>query len=113
MVKILRGRAPLRISFCGGGTDVPPYPTREGGLVLNSTISLFVHASIHESDKMEVISTDFEMRGPDRLYTDRLEILRAVCSHLRSKKRYSVTIYSNYLSYFFAQHAHMHANKKE
>ncbi len=28
-------RAPMRISFAGGGTDVAPYPQREGGAVLS------------------------------------------------------------------------------
>jgi hypothetical protein len=31
----LRTRAPLRISFAGGGTDVPPFPALEGGCVLS------------------------------------------------------------------------------
>jgi D-glycero-alpha-D-manno-heptose-7-phosphate kinase len=33
-----RAKAPLRVSFAGGGTDVPPFPEREGGLVLSATI---------------------------------------------------------------------------
>lgn len=41
-----RARAPLRISFAGGGTDVPPYPEREGGVVLSSTISSYVYATL-------------------------------------------------------------------
>ena len=30
---VVRSRAPLRVSFAGGGTDVPPFPESEGGLV--------------------------------------------------------------------------------
>ena len=30
--------APFRISFAGGGTDVPPYVERSGGVVVNATI---------------------------------------------------------------------------
>jgi D-glycero-alpha-D-manno-heptose-7-phosphate kinase len=34
----VRVRAPLRVSFAGGGTDVPPYPASHGGAVLSVTI---------------------------------------------------------------------------
>jgi D-glycero-alpha-D-manno-heptose-7-phosphate kinase len=43
---IIRAKAPLRISFAGGGTDVPPYPAREGGCVLNATIDNFAWGSL-------------------------------------------------------------------
>jgi D-glycero-alpha-D-manno-heptose-7-phosphate kinase len=36
----------LRISFAGGGTDVPPYPEREGGCVLNATIDSYAWGSL-------------------------------------------------------------------
>ena len=29
---VLRARAPLRVSFAGGGTDVAPFTEREGGV---------------------------------------------------------------------------------
>ncbi|MGI5239066.1 hypothetical protein [Dactylosporangium sp. CA-139066] len=37
-------RAPLRVSFAGGGTDVMPYSGDHGGCVLSTTIDLYVHA---------------------------------------------------------------------
>ena len=39
---IFRSKAPLRISFAGGGTDVSPYPEEKGGAVLNCTIDKFL-----------------------------------------------------------------------
>ena len=47
MLKI-RSKAPLRLGLCGGGTDIEAYSARYGGLVLNSTISLYVHCTILE-----------------------------------------------------------------
>ncbi|WP_265446751.1 GHMP kinase [Flexivirga meconopsidis] len=43
---VLRARAPLRISFAGGGTDVTPFPQREGGAVLSATISSFAFSTL-------------------------------------------------------------------
>ncbi len=42
----IRAKAPLRITFAGGGTDVPPFPEREGGCVLNATIDNFAWGSL-------------------------------------------------------------------
>jgi D-glycero-alpha-D-manno-heptose-7-phosphate kinase len=46
----IRTKAPLRISFAGGGTDVPPYPEREGGCVLNATIDKYAWGSLRPRD---------------------------------------------------------------
>ena len=38
----VHSRAPLRIDFAGGWTDVPTYVDRHGGAVLNAAISLYI-----------------------------------------------------------------------
>lgn len=43
---LFRARTPLRVSFAGGGTDVAPFPAREGGLVLSATINRYAHGML-------------------------------------------------------------------
>lgn len=42
-----RAAAPVRLDFAGGWTDVPPYSTREGGVVVAAAIQLFANAEVH------------------------------------------------------------------
>jgi D-glycero-alpha-D-manno-heptose-7-phosphate kinase len=43
---VIRARSPLRISFAGGGTDLPHYYEQFGGAVLSSTISRYAFATL-------------------------------------------------------------------
>jgi D-glycero-alpha-D-manno-heptose-7-phosphate kinase len=46
-------RTPLRVSFCGGGSDLPAFYRRHGGAVLSVSIARYVYLSMHayfESD---------------------------------------------------------------
>jgi D-glycero-alpha-D-manno-heptose-7-phosphate kinase len=54
---VVRVRAPLRISFAGGGTDVAPFPQTEGGAVLSATIDRFVHGTLRPRPDDRVVVT--------------------------------------------------------
>jgi len=41
-----RAAAPMRLDLAGAWTDVPPFSTREGGLVVNGAIGLRAHAEL-------------------------------------------------------------------
>lgn len=41
-----RARSPVRISFGGGGSDLTHFFTNEKGAVINSTVSLYTHATV-------------------------------------------------------------------
>ena len=40
-------RAPFRVSFCGGGSDIPSFYEQYGGCVLSTTIRKYMYLTIH------------------------------------------------------------------
>ncbi len=53
-------RSPLRISFGGGGTDLPTYYEKYSGAVLSTTINKYFYTILtgRNDDKIQVISSD-------------------------------------------------------
>ncbi len=83
---ILRSKAPLRMSFAGGGTDVSPYPEERGGAVLNCTIDKFAYCTLEydlgESGTASVESLDFDQKiryemPSDLVYNGELDLAKA------------------------------------
>jgi len=58
---MLIARAPVRISFAGGGTDLPAYYERYGGFVVSTTIDKFVyvHVSPNGAGTVQITSADY------------------------------------------------------
>ncbi len=84
MPKLFRAKAPLRVSFAGGGTDVPPFPEREGGVVLSATINRFAYGALtpREDDTIGVESVDFGMSvdydaDHDLAFDGKLDLVKA------------------------------------
>ena len=69
---MLIARAPMRISFGGGGTDLEAYYAKYGGLVISSAINKYFYAVIttDESDDLQVISADYRSLFRHSPYND-------------------------------------------
>jgi len=86
---IIRAKAPLRISFAGGGTDVPPYPEREGGCVLSATINKYAYGTLRprEDKQIRIESLDFGIAvnydvNEDLVYDGKLDLVKAAIKKL-------------------------------
>src|SRR5690242_4378464 len=69
---MLIARAPMRISFGGGGTDLKAYYAKYGGVVVSAAINKYFYAIItsDESDDLQVISADYRSLFRHTPYSD-------------------------------------------
>jgi len=73
---VLIVRAPVRISFFGGGTDLPSYYMKHSGAVLSASINKYFYTLVTELEdrKVQLISADLRvMQTLDSLKPDALE----------------------------------------
>ncbi len=81
-------RAPVRIDFAGGWSDVPTFAETEGGGVVNAAISLHVHAECRPGGgKIRLIAEDVQQRltiqsAADIVYDGVLDLHKAALNML-------------------------------
>lgn len=98
----VRSKAPLRISFCGGGTDVSPFPKERGGLVLSATIDKYADWTLTPANGSEttVRSIDYDIIArftPERLsvYDGELDLVKAAIRKLGKGQPDHLTLHSD------------------
>ncbi len=63
-------RAPFRVSFCGGGSDLPSFYEKYGGCVLSTTIRKYMYLNIHNYFHKDRISLKYSMAEEVKYYKD-------------------------------------------
>jgi D-glycero-alpha-D-manno-heptose-7-phosphate kinase len=100
-MRVIRAKAPLRVSFAGGGTDVPPFPATEGGLVLSATINRYAYGALRPRDDSQigVESVDFGVSvkygvGDELIFDGRLDLVKAAIRKF-GRGGYDLFLHSN------------------
>ena len=90
---VIRGRAPLRVSFGGGGTDVEPFCVNQGGAIIGSTINKYAYCSIvpREDEEIIVHSLDFDMTvkyntRENYVYDGKLDLVKAALKSMEIRQ---------------------------
>ena len=67
---MLLGISPVRISFAGGGTDMPEYYEKFGGVVITTTINHFTYimAQKRQDKNFQIFSPDYESHSIPTLW---------------------------------------------
>lgn len=86
---LIRGKAPLRVSFSGGGSDVSPYCDEFGGCVLSTTIGMYIFGAleVRDDNQVNIFSLEYDELvkydlGSEIADGDKLSFLRAVIRRL-------------------------------
>ena len=99
---LIRGKAPLRVSFCGGGSDVSPYCDEHGGCVLSTTIAMHAMGSleVRNDSQVSIFSVDYDELvryelGSEINEGDKLSFLRAVIKRLNPPSGLNLYMHSD------------------
>jgi D-glycero-alpha-D-manno-heptose-7-phosphate kinase len=99
---IVRSKAPLRISFGGGGTDISPYTEERGGAVLSTTIDKYAYCTLVERHDGSInlksrdydVAVKYQVDGKVR-YDGNLDLVKAAIKVLGVKTGLDLFLHSD------------------
>ena len=98
-MRIYKAKAPMRIGFFGGGTDVSPYAEEHGGKVLNCTIDKYVRCMLKPTAEPGVTIRSLDLEEVSRKVTGhwegRLSLPQAVLDAAPETEGVQVTMFSD------------------
>lgn len=74
---IIRSKAPLRVSFAGGGTDLVQWYEQHGGAVLSSAVNRYSYVTLYPRDDDEIVIRSYDL-GTNVNYKVNQEVLDGV-----------------------------------
>jgi D-glycero-alpha-D-manno-heptose-7-phosphate kinase len=99
---IIRSRAPVRITFAGGGTDISPYDKEHGGLCVGATIDKYVYSSLvpREDKKIEINSWDLRTKQTfesleEMVYDGNGDLIKAVIKKMEPSSGFNLFVRSD------------------
>jgi len=99
---IIRSKAPLRISFGGGGTDVSPYPEERGGVTLSTTIDKYAYCTLatRDDNSINVQSLDYNIAtrystDEEFQYSGKLDLVKAAIKVMKAKQGLDLFLHSD------------------
>lgn len=99
---LIRGKAPMRVSFSGGGSDVSPYCDEFGGCVLSTTIGMYARGAleVRHDHHVNIFSLDYDELvkyelGGEIKEGDKLAFLQAVIRRLNPPSGINIYIHTD------------------
>jgi len=91
-------RTPLRVSFFGGGTDIPKFYNKNYGEVLSTSINRYIYTSIKSHD--DLFEEDYRLNYSITEHVNgikniRNSLIRSCLHHLNIKQKMHITISSD------------------
>lgn len=100
----VRSKSPVRISFGGGGSDISSYFINKKGAVINSTISLYSHATLRIRNDNKIVfksqDLDDEIEFDDfeslKNYNGKFSLIRSIVITIKPEFGFELFLYSDF-----------------